>query len=97
MNDAVTEALANQKPNIAQIAKKHQVDRKALRERIVGRVPIDAQSERPPNLNDEEENQLTEFLIQMATLGFGFNLEDLKLLMRKLFNKTLPLLLQLVP
>jgi len=44
---------------------------------------MNAQPERPFHLSDEEENDLTGFLVQMVALGFGFNLVDLKLLVRK--------------
>jgi hypothetical protein len=87
MQNALAEALANPEPNMLAVASKHDISRKSLTERITGNIAENAQVGRRPLLTQEEEANLVNFLVEMSALGFGYNLEQLKGLVRKLFNK----------
>jgi len=87
MKLALEAAQSQINPNISEIALAYGVSRKSLNDRHKGVIPLDATAGKKPYLTKEEEDIIKNFLIDVAGLGFGYNKESLKNLIRQLLNK----------
>jgi len=86
MRAALVEMKENPHQSVSKVAQVHDVSRKSLSDRIKGHVEENAVSGRKRYLSDEEEKQLENYLINMAELGFGYDLQNFKNLIRSILQ-----------
>ena len=87
MKQALQTAQSQEKPNL-NISQQLGVSRKALSDRYSGSISLNASPDKKPYLTEEEEATLVKFLIEVSSLGFGYNLRNLKTLIRQLLGKS---------
>ena len=59
--------------SIASAAKSHNVPRTTLQDRMLGKVVHGTKPGAKPYLNTEEEKELSEFIVESASVGYGKN------------------------
>ena len=59
-------------------ARLYNVPVESLRRRVVGSVDLDCKSGPPTVLNEDEEDRLAQYVVEMADMGFGLSPEDVR-------------------
>ena len=87
MNDAVKFANENPGKGKVSVAKKFGVSRKSLTVKLNGDIALNASVGRQALLTREEESMLSNYLIEMAHIGFGYDVYQVKFLIKTLLKK----------
>ena len=58
------------------VSRLYSVPVESLRRRVVGSVDLDCKSGPPTVLNENEEDRLAQYIVEMADMGFGLSPED---------------------
>jgi hypothetical protein len=82
MQNAVTYLKSNDSVNFSDVADKYDVDRKALRKRVEGILILNAHVGRSSYFTKEEEQRLVQHCLDMADLGYGYDLIQIRNLVR---------------
>ena len=87
MKDALDFYKNNPGRNYNEISSKFGVDRRALRERVEGNREIEAKVGKKTFLSHQEEQSLVTHLLELASIGFGYDAVQIRILVRTLLKK----------
>ena len=87
MKKALDYIVENPESSRIEVAKKFNIDRKALSERLDGDRNVEARVGPRGYLSALEEHKLAQHLVDMASLGFGYDVYQAKVLVQAILNK----------
>jgi len=87
MEAALEEAQRVDSPKVAVIAQNFGVSRTSLDLRLKGQLAVNASPGKKPLLNEEEEERIVQFLLEMSAMGFGFSLVSVRKLISSILGK----------